>query len=175
MRTSSSTETANASEGPAMSATTIHGKCHCGNIRYALQWPAASRVIARACGCSFCRKHGGNWTSHPDARLEVTIAAEALVSRYRFGTGTAEFCVCAGCGVAPLVTSTIEGRTYAVVNVNAFETLDPAALERRPAQFDGEAVDARLERRTRSWIADVTIRAVSAAAAAADASAGDMK
>jgi hypothetical protein len=142
-----------------MSVTKIQGQCHCGNIRYALLWPAASPVIARACGCSFCRKHGGSWTSHPDAKLAVDIEAADLVSKYRFGTGTAEFFVCAGCGVVPLVTSTIDGRIYAVVNVNAFGTLDPAALERRPAHFDGEAVDARLDRRTRNWIADVTIRA----------------
>ena len=152
-----------------MNVTTIHGQCHCGNIRYTLQWPAATPVIARACGCSFCRKHAGTWTSHPDAKLAVEIAQTELFCKYRFGTGTAEFFVCADCGIVPLVASTIEGRTYAVVNVNAFENFDSAALTRRSAHFDGEAKDARLERRTRNWIADVTIRTGSTAAAAGNA------
>jgi hypothetical protein len=137
---------------------TLQGRSHCGNISYVLQWPAAAPITARACGCTFCRKHGGCWTSHPDAQLAAEVADGTLLSKYRFGTGTAEFFVCARCGVAPFVASTIDGRTYAVVNVNAFDNVDPASLERTPAHFEGEATDARLERRTRHWISDVSIR-----------------
>ena len=55
----------------------------------------------------------------------------------------------------PLVTSTIADRLYAVVNVNAFEDAAGLELTRDAASFDGESVDARLERRQRNWIADV--------------------
>ena len=132
------------------------GKCHCGNIAFELDWrgdPAA--IPARACGCSFCVKHGGVWTSHPGSRLTVTVRDPAKVSEYAFGTRTATFHVCARCGAVPLVTSDIESRRYAVVNVNALEGVDPASLRRSPASFDGEDVAARLARRARNWIGDV--------------------
>ena len=100
-------------------------------------------------------KHGGVWTSNPKAVLRVSTHDPARVNEYTFGTGTAKFHICTRCGVVPVVTSTIGGRTYAVVSVNAFENVDPALLKRAPASFDAESQDARLERRTRNWIADV--------------------
>lgn len=134
----------------------INGKCHCGNIAFSLAWdPDPEHIPARACSCSFCVKHGGVWTSNPRGRLEVRVADPAAVSKYQFGTRTAEFHLCARCGVVPVVTSRIEGRLYAVVSVNAFEAIAPEKLRRAPASFDGEGTDSRLERRQRSWIADV--------------------
>jgi len=136
----------------------IRGRCHCGNIAFDLAWPRdAAPIPARACTCSFCRKHGGVWTSSPAAKLEVRIDDPAHASRYRFGTATADFHLCTRCGVVPLVTSAIEGRLYAVVNVNAFEGVEAGRIEPSPASFDGEGSDARLERRKRNWIADVRI------------------
>jgi hypothetical protein len=134
----------------------IVGTCHCGNISFALDWPPGPQEIpARACGCSFCVKHGGVWTSNPNGVLRIRIAEQSQVSRYAFGTRTAEFHVCARCGAVPVVTSEIEGRLYAVVNVNAFDGVDAALLRRSPASFDGEGTDSRLARRARNWIANV--------------------
>ena len=136
----------------------IHGKCHCGNIALVLTWDGDPPAIpARACGCSFCVKHGGVWTSNPASRLIVTVRDATRVSRYAFGTKTAAFHVCACCGAVPLVTSEIAGHVYAVVNVNALEDVEPAWLHRSAANFEGEDVEARLARRTRNWIADVAI------------------
>jgi hypothetical protein len=134
----------------------IRGKCHCGNIAFSLTWdPDPTEIPVRACTCSFCVKHGGLWTSNPNGALKVAINDAALVSRYEFGTKTAEFHVCARCGVVPVVTSLIDGRLYAVVSVNAFEGVDESLLRRASANFDGEGTDSRLARRTRSWIANV--------------------
>jgi hypothetical protein len=134
----------------------IPGKCHCGNIAFSLAWqPDPLEIPARACTCSFCVKHGGLWTSNPRGRLEVRVSDPLQVTQYAFGTRTAEFHVCARCGVVPVVTSRIDERLYAVVSVNAFEGIDASLLRRAPASFDGEATDSRLERRRRSWIADV--------------------
>jgi len=83
------------------------------------------------------------------------IKDPALVSRYSFGTRTAEFHTCARCGIVPVVTSRIDGRLYAVVSVNAFEDVDQSLLRRAPASFDGEGTESRLARRKRNWIADV--------------------
>jgi hypothetical protein len=136
----------------------IAGSCHCGNISFSLAWPDESgEVPARACGCTFCRKHGGVWTSHPAASLKARVTEPGMVARYAFGTETANFLVCARCGVAPLVTSQIEGKTFAVVNANAFDNLDRIRLIPQAASFDGEEVQARLDRRRRNWIADVVL------------------
>lgn len=134
----------------------IHGKCHCGNIAFTLTWdPDPGEIPARACTCSFCVKHGGVWTSNPKGALQVSVKDSSLVSRYAFGTRTAEFHTCARCGVVPVVTSRIDGRLYAVVSVNAFENVDPSRLCRAPASFDGEGQDSRLARRKRNWIGNV--------------------
>jgi hypothetical protein len=135
----------------------IHGKCHCGNIAFSLAWePDPAEIPARACTCSFCVKHGGVWTSYAGGALTVTVQDPSRVSRYAFGTGTAEFHICARCGVVPVVTSRIDGRLYAVVSVNAFDGVDPARIRRAPMSLDDEDTGARLARRRRNWIADVT-------------------
>ena len=134
----------------------IDGKCHCGNIAFSLTWePDPQSIPARVCSCSFCVKHGGVWTSKPDGALVVRVKDPALVSRYAFGTRTAEFHVCVRCGVVPVVTSLIDEHLYAVVNVNAFEAVDGSLLRRTPASFEGEGNGPRLERRKRNWIAHV--------------------
>jgi hypothetical protein len=136
----------------------IDGKCHCGNIAFVLDWPGApSEIVARACGCSFCIKHGGVWTSNRDASLSVTLQSPTVVSKYAFGTETAQFYVCSRCGAVPLVTSDIANHLYAVVNVNAFEGLGSLQVSRQPVSFDGEEPQSRLARRERNWIADVRI------------------
>ena len=134
----------------------IHGKCHCGNISFSLTWePDPAEIPVRACTCSFCTKHGGVWTSNPGSSLEVVVRDPASVSRYEFGTRTAQFHVCTRCGIVPVVTSRIDDRLYAVVSVNAFEGVDQSLLRRASASFDGEGQDSRLARRKRNWIADV--------------------
>jgi hypothetical protein len=136
----------------------IEGKCHCGNIRYVLDWPGdATEITARTCGCTFCIKHGGSWTSHRDAKLAAEVRDASVVSKYRFGTGTADFYVCSRCGAVPFVTSAIGDHLYAVVNVNTFENVDPSSLVRTTTSFDGEGTGDRLERRQRNWIRTVQI------------------
>ncbi|GEL74370.1 GFA family protein [Myxococcus virescens] len=134
----------------------IPGKCHCGNLSFTLVWePSPDEIPARACGCSFCVKHVGVWTSHPGGTLKISVQEPAQVSRYVFGTRTAEFHSCGRCGVVPVVTSLIDGQLYAVVNVNAFEGIDPARIRRSSGSFDDEDAATRLARRKRNWIANV--------------------
>ena len=136
----------------------ITGKCHCGNIAFSLDWPDdASGIPARACDCSFCVKHGGVWTSNSRATLLATVDDAALVSKYAFGTKTADFHVCSRCGTVPFATCEIVGRLYAVVNVNTFENADPSRLLKSASSLQGEDVESRLERRKRNWIPDVRI------------------
>ena len=131
----------------------VSGRCHCGNITY--EFEAPSELTARACDCTFCVKHGGVWTSDPHGKLAASVGD--AVSIYRFGTETGDFYVCQRCGAVPFVTSEIDGRLYAVVNVNTFEGLDPKTLPRAPVSFEGESTDNRLARRKQRWIPAVSI------------------
>ena len=134
----------------------IRGACHCGNISFVLDWrPEPAEIPARACTCSFCTKHGGVWTSCPSGSLRVAVKDRSRLSTYAFGTRTAEFHVCANCGIVPVVTSRLDGREYAVVSVNAFDGVEPSLLRRSPISFDGEDQATRLARRKRNWIPDV--------------------
>src|SRR5438270_13395974 len=73
----------------------IHGACHCGNVRFELAWPpSVEQISARACGCSFCMKHGGVWTSHKSGVLRLEVRDPERLSTYNFGTRTADFHVC---------------------------------------------------------------------------------
>lgn len=134
----------------------IEGACHCRNIRFVLRWPtAATEIPVRVCSCSFCRKHGGAWTSHPDSGLQVRIDDPSSVSKYNFGTKTADFFVCSRCGVVPVVISEIDAKSHAVVNVNAFEDIGSLSMSSSATNFDGEGVGDRLDRRQRNWISEV--------------------
>ena len=130
----------------------IHGSCRCGNIRVTFDWPSSEPSIpVRACGCSLCTKHRAVWTSHPDGRFGIQVADETQVTRYRFGTRTADFHICRICGVIPIVTCLIEGTQYAVVNVNTFDNVDRSQLVEAAADFEGETAENRLARRRRNW------------------------
>jgi hypothetical protein len=136
----------------------INGGCHCGNISFEIAWPDdAPQIGIRECGCDFCQKHGGEWTSHRDAELEVHISDPSKVSKYRFGTGTADFYVCSICGVVPVVVCEIDEHMYGIVNVNAFEPNPDISFTHTTTDFEGEDVDSRLSRRQRNWIPNVRL------------------
>lgn len=142
----------------------INGGCHCRAIRFKLNWPADEAeglvITARKCGCSFCTRIDGTWTSHPNAELEVTQASAHEPIRYRFGTKTADFLICGHCGMTPLVVCALDDVTYAVVNTNTFDEVDDAgySLAHATADFEGEDTEARLARRKIRWISKVRWR-----------------
>jgi len=139
-------------------STRIEGACHCGNIRYTLIWPGVDiEIPVRECGCTFCQKHGGVWTSHSSSELSAEVVDESKLSKYKQGTETAEIYICAVCGVVPLVISDIENNLYAVVNANTFEGIDSSRIVRSSTNFYGESTSDRLERRRRNWIPNVRI------------------
>ncbi len=141
----------------------IDGACHCGNIRFKLFWPETQiEIPIRMCGCTFCKKHNGAWTSHPQSEVFLEIDDLSLVSKYNFGTGTADFFVCSVCGVVPIVLSEIDANLYAVVNVNAFNDTPGLSFSKSSTDFDGEDTGGRLERRQRNWIPNVRFDASAA-------------
>jgi hypothetical protein len=136
----------------------ISGQCQCGNISFNLEWlPDPTRIPAWACTCSFCRTHKGVWTSSPSVDLKVQINDLKQITQHTFGTRTADFLICKQCEDIPLVTSEIDGRLYAVVNVHALHGISPTLFKHLPSDFDGESVDERTKRRRQNWIPNVTI------------------
>ncbi len=97
-----------------------------------------------ACSCTFCCKHGANLTSHGDAHPLAEVRNAAQVMRCRFGTNTADFCVCAGSGVVPVALSETDGCWRAVVNVNTFSVTTDVRFEHGTTNFDDEEVNDRL-------------------------------
>jgi hypothetical protein len=87
--------------------------------------------------------------------LRIQIREPAAATTYRFGTGSADFHLCARCGALPVVTSRIEGRLHAVVNVRMFEDFSSLAMNTSPSSVEGEIEGERLARRARNWIGDV--------------------
>lgn len=131
--------------------TTFEGECHCGNIRFELHTSLAeTALVPRECSCTLCRKHRASWISDPEGEVHVHYRNQNFVSSYRFGHGTADFIVCATCGVLMVAVCEIEGRTRAVLNIRAVRegtfTSPPITTN-----FDGEDVQARLARRARNW------------------------
>lgn len=134
----------------------ILGGCHCGNVKYQLQWLPDSMVIpARQCSCSFCTKHGAVWTSCPAGSLHIDIKDPQKMQAYEFSTRTTQFQICTQCGVVPFSTCMIEQRLYAVVNTSTFEPSADWQLNISPMSFDNEDVAVRLSRRQRSWISNI--------------------
>lgn len=138
----------------------LHGHCHCENMAFTLDTGTDAQTLpARACSCSFCVGHGAVWTASPTGSLSIRVREPASVNRYAFGTRTAQFHVCAVCGVVALATSVIDGIEYGIVNVNTLQDVPESMLQRSHVSFDGEPQDERLARRARHWIARVTYQA----------------
>jgi hypothetical protein len=137
----------------------IAGACHCGNIRFVLAWaPDPVEIVARACTCSFCVKHGNVWTSKPDGQLDITIRDPSTATQYEFGTRTAQFHICTRCGIVPAVTCSIDGALYAVVNTNTFDATLSVPVRSLPSTLDDESTADRLDRRRRNWIGRVSLK-----------------
>ena len=130
----------------------IEGSCHCSNIAFAMDWTEFSAALkGRSCGCDFCRMHGATWTSHPEVEVRATIKSADEIIKYQFGHKTAEFYICARCGIVPFAKYDSENGPVAVVNINTFDSIDRDDIECGDTDFDDETVDTRLARRSRNW------------------------
>jgi hypothetical protein len=129
-----------------------NGGCHCGNIRVQVRLtkPAAEMPI-RSCACSFCRAHGTRTVSDPGGQADVWAADWSLVTRYQFGSRTADYLLCSRCGVyVGAVCDTPAGRR-AVINTRCLADGSAFVHEAIHPDYDGEVVEARLARRATNW------------------------
>lgn len=129
----------------------FHGACHCGALEVDYRTDRrAEETTPRACQCSFCRKHDARALSDSAGALTITIHDEALLERYRFGLGSADFLLCRKCGV--YIGAYVEdgGDAFANVMVNV---LDERARfpDAAPIDRDGEDAAGKLKRRRAQW------------------------
>jgi hypothetical protein len=129
------------------------GGCHCGNIelRVTLTKPPEEMEV-RADQCSFCRKHDALSISDPAGLARIAVRDERLLSRYRFGLKTADFYVCARCGVYVAAVCETAAGLKAVVNIRALTDCVRFTAPPRPMSYEGEDVAGRLARRTARWM-----------------------
>jgi hypothetical protein len=129
------------------------GGCHCGNLRILvrLTGPPAD-ILLRSCACSFCRSHGTRTVSDPRGDADLWATDWSLVEKYRFGSRTADYLLCRRCGVyVGAVCDTPDGHR-AVINTLCLDDRAAFSQEAVRPDYDGEAVEDRLARRTANWM-----------------------
>jgi len=124
------------------------GGCHCGAIVVEFETACAPETLpVRDCQCTFCRRHGARNTVDRDGRVRVVAEASALV-RYRFALGTADFLLCARCGV--YVACVIDD-AFATVNTRALDGGERLSGTPRPTDWSAENAEERRARRRATW------------------------
>jgi hypothetical protein len=127
---------------PLASAVSMSGGCHCGQLRlrFSTTLDPAS-IVPRACDCSFCEKHGAAYVSD---------------RRYRQGSKSADFLLCARCGVLVAVVFEQDARLYAAVSARCLDQATGlgSAVAASPQQLSpGEKV----ARWSQLWVPDVAL------------------
>jgi hypothetical protein len=131
--------------------TILRGACHCGRTEVSFETAmTVDAMPVRACGCSFCRRHGTKAVADPDGRLTIVAPAGGL-HRYRFGLRTADYLICRTCGVYVAAVIADHGQARATLNVAG--TGVPAFHDRpaEPVDYDHEDVARRRARRLAHW------------------------
>ncbi len=138
------------SNGRVMS---IHrGHCHCGNIEVTFETRRdAADLPLRACACGFCRRHGMRAVSDPKGQAAIAIRDQEHVIHYRFGLKTADFLICANCGVYVAAVLSDNDAKWAILNVNILDDAVEFTQEALSVNYDGETESERRARRRANW------------------------
>lgn len=128
------------------------GGCHCGAIRWTYRTDIEpSQWAVRACQCSFCRVHAAQCTSDPAGTVEFSWDDAASPSHYRFALKSAEFLVCASCGVyVGAVVKSSDG-SFATLNLRSLKTPVSGLRDAVPVSYESEEMAARIARRSSQW------------------------
>jgi hypothetical protein len=127
------------------------GQCHCGGVKATFDTAKEPKDLgARQCQCSFCRMHGAVNTS--DAEGEIVFeAAESDLIRYRFGHRTADFLICARCGVYVGAAIGEGPDVRATLNVAGLAMPEFLAVDALPVEYGSETAEQRVKRRMLLW------------------------
>lgn len=128
---------------------THDGQCHCGSVSVSFRTSGSEPLDARACQCGFCRRHGAKTVTDTDGFVEIT--SNGTLVRYRFGLMTADYLLCARCGV--YVASAIEADhiTRVTLNTSGLGMKPWCDSIAQPVDYTGETIHERLDRRRANW------------------------
>jgi hypothetical protein len=131
--------------------TIFRGRCHCGRVAATFETDAATDALTlRACQCSFCRRHGAKTVADPNGHLVIEANGDVLRS-YRFGLATADFLLCAECGVYIAAAVRDGEKRRATLNVAGLAVPELATRAETPVSYESEDAPARLARRWSVW------------------------
>jgi hypothetical protein len=141
----------------------IKGECHCGRVqvRVSLGRPA-EEIELRACQCSFCRRHGARTFADPNGRAVIETEGPENLRRYRFALKTADYLVCAECGIYIGVLLESEGAQLVTLNAAGLDMDVFRERAAKPVSYEAEGFEERVRRRLTAWMpAEVMFPAVS--------------
>ena len=129
----------------------LRGACHCGQVEVVFETAmSVGDPPLRACGCSFCRRHGTKAVADPNGRLTISAPPNGL-NRYRFGLRTADYLICRTCGAYVAAVISGNGEERATLNVAATAISELADRRAELVDYDRESVEGRRARRLTSW------------------------
>ena len=132
---------ATATATATVAATTHHGGCHCGDVRFEVDAP--SRLVVWDCNCSDCRMRRNVHFVVPAEKLRVVSeGGVGALAEYRFGTGVARHLFCARCGITPFYRPRSNPDGWAIT----FHCLDPGTVDDvEVRRFDGQNWEAFID------------------------------
>ena len=132
--------------------STYTGGCHCRalSFSYRTEFPV-ERWHIRACQCSFCLAHAALSTSDSNGSLTFTVNDPDVLQRYRFCLRTADFLLCARCGVYVGAQIATELGAFGILNTRALTSMPASLGQLAPADYAREDASGRIARRETHW------------------------
>lgn len=118
-----------------MTATTHHGSCHCGAVRYSVELDLTQPV--NTCNCSMCGRAGTMLAFVPPDQFRLE-QGEANLTSYKFNKQVIDHVFCKTCGIKPFARGKGPKGDTVAINVRCLEGVDVFALGASARQFDGK-------------------------------------
>lgn len=118
------------------------GGCHCGRVRFEVDFDLAAPV--HDCDCSICQKKGFLHIIVPAAHFRL-LSGEDAITTYRFNTGVAKHTFCRVCGMHPFYTprSHPDGID---VNARCLDDFDSLLPQLKIEKFGGKEWESNIEK-----------------------------
>jgi len=109
-------------------------------------------IETRECQCDFCRKHGAIAMSDLNGKLSILVNDRNNLNIYAFELQTADFMVCAKCGVYVAAITKDKSAPRGIAIVNSFHNRSQFSNSAIPASYDNEDKAGRIDRRRKTWM-----------------------
>ncbi|WP_040839392.1 GFA family protein [Thiothrix nivea] len=113
--------------------TTLHGSCHCGQVRFTVN-TVLDKVVQ--CNCSICSKKGVLHHRVPPEQFQLLQGEDAL-QLYQFDSKEAKHWFCKYCGIHPF-SNPRAAPDMISINVRCLDDVELAAALPEVIYFDGK-------------------------------------